>query len=127
MEALLRALIVGNAGMIALVAPSSVVWSHLPQTTPRPAIVLYRISGAPGLHMQGSDNLLNATVQIDIQATTVASMWEIRDELVDLLHAHSDDSLRLISMNSERQSSELLGTNTLIHKCSMDFDVWARA
>ena len=74
MEALLRALIVGNAGMIALVAPSSVVWSHLPQTTPRPAIVLYRISGAPGIHMQGSDNLLNATVQIDIQATTVASM-----------------------------------------------------
>lgn len=125
MEAALRALLVGNAALIALVAPDSIVWNHLPQAKARPAIVLYRISGAPGIHMQGSDDLLNATVQIDIQATTVASMWAIRDALISLLHAHHDTNLRVVVANSERQSAEELA-GVLIHRCSMDFDVWYR-
>lgn len=98
----------------------------MPQSVARPAIVLYRISGAPGLHMQGSDGLLNATVQIDIQAKTVASMWAIRDALLTLLHGQKNFSLRVISANSERQTVEEL-TNVLIHRCSMDFDIWYRA
>ena len=75
--------------------------------------------------MQGSDDLLNATVQIDIQATTVASMWAIRDALISLLHAHHDTNLRVIVANSERQNAEELA-GVLIHRCSMDFDVWYR-
>lgn len=126
MEAALRALLIGDTAILGLVDPASIVWNHLPQTTPRPAIVLYRISGAPGLHMRGSDNLLNATVQLDIQAATVAAMWAIRDAVIALLHAHSDETLRVVSATSERQSSEQLA-GVLIHRCSMDFDVWARA
>ena len=132
METALHNLIIGNAAILALVAPTSVVWNHLPQATPRPAIVLYRISGAPGLHMQGRDNLINATVQIDIQvketaavAEPVKRMFAIRDALLALLHAHSDETLRVISATSERQTVEELA-NVLIHRCSMDFDVWAR-
>jgi len=126
MEAALRALLVGYSPLTALVPAVSIVWNHLPQATDRPAIVLYRISGAPGLHMQGSDGLLNATVQIDIQALTVASMWEIRDALLARLHGHAGDNLRVIVANSERQSAEEL-TGILIHRCSMDFDIWYRA
>ena len=125
MESLLRALLVGYGPLTVLVPAASIVWNHLPQATARPAIVLYRISGAPGLHMQGSDNLLNATVQIDIQALTVVSMWAIRNVLLSRLHSHSDDSLRVIVANSERQSAEELA-GVLIHRCSMDFDIWHR-
>lgn len=125
METALRALLAGYGPLTALVAADSIVWNHLPQATARPAIVLYRISGAPGIHMQGSDGLLNATVQIDIQALTVASMWAIRDVLLSRLHAHSDDNLRVVVANSERQTAEELA-GVLIHRCSMDFDVWYR-
>jgi hypothetical protein len=125
MESALRGLLAGYGPLTTLVATASIVWNHLPQGAARPAIVLFRISGAPGIHMQGSDRLLNATVQIDIQATTVASMWAIRDVLLSRLHSHSDDNLRVIVANSERQTSEDLA-GVLIHRCSMDFDVWHR-
>jgi len=126
MEAAIRALLYNSAALVALVPATSIVWNHLPQEKPRPAIVLYRITGAPGIHMQGSDGLLNATVQIDIQATTVASMWAIRDALLSLLHAHHDTNLRVIVAQGERQSQEELAGKP-IHRCSMDFDVWYRA
>lgn len=132
MESALRDLIIGNTAILGLVAPTSVVWNHLPQATPRPAIVLYRISGAPGLHMRGSDNLINATVQIDIHVKETADvpqpvnrMFAIRDALLALLHGHSDETLRVISATSERQTVEELA-GVLIHRCSMDWDVWAR-
>lgn len=126
MERALRALLFDDAALLGLVDRASIVWNHLPEATPRPAIVLYRISGAPGLHMRGTDNLLNATVQIDIQAHAVEVMWAIRDAVTALLHAHSDETLRVIAATSERQTSELLA-GVLVHRCSMDFDVWARA
>jgi hypothetical protein len=127
MEEALRTLLVADPTLGALVAPGSIVWNHLPQATPRPAIVLFRISGAPGVTMQGSDGLINGTVQIDVQAHSVTEMWAIRDALSGLLHGHRDATLTGIFFLSERQSAEPLGDNLLIHRCSMDFDVWARA
>lgn len=125
MEQALRALLVGHAPLTALVG-QRVVWNHLPQATQRPAIVLYRITGAPGIHMQGSDNLTNATVQIDVQALSVTSMWQVRDVLVTLLHGHKDATFQGIFMLTERQDSDkLIGTDTLVHRASLDFDVWA--
>ena len=123
MEALLRAVLTGYAPLTDLVPAERIVWNHLPQGEPRPAIVLFRISGAPGIHMQGSDNLLNATVQIDVQALSVSSMWDIRSALVARLHGFKENSLRVF-FTSERQTSEEL-VGALIHRCSMDFNVWA--
>ena len=125
MEAALRTLLIGDAGLTGLVPAARIVWNHLPQGTVRPAIVLFRISGAPGIHMQGSDELINATVQIDVQATSVTSMWAIRDAVVALLHGHRDETFQGIFMLSERQNSEQLTGGGLVHRSSVDFDVWA--
>ena len=123
MEPELREVLINTAPLIALVPADRIVWNHFPQGKTRPAIVLYRISGAPGVHMQGSDNLLNVTVQIDVQATGVAEMWAIRDAVMDKLHAFKENNLRVFAA-SERQTLEDLA-GVLIHRCSMDFDVWA--
>lgn len=126
MEAELRALLTGHGALTALVPAARIVWNHLPQGTQRPAIVLYRISGGPGIHMQGSDGLINARVQIDVQATSVSSMWAIRDALVSLLHGHRGNDFQAISLLSERQDSDqAAGGGGLIHRSSLDFDVWA--
>lgn len=127
MEAALRALLIGYAPLANLVGgPSAprIVWNHLPQETVRPAIVLYKVTGAPGITMQGSDGLTGSIVQIDVQALTVTSMWAIRDQLLALLHGYSDGTFRGIFSNGERQSAEDL-VGTLVHRSSIDFDVWA--
>lgn len=127
MEAALRALLTGYAPLTALVPGARIVWNHLPQATTRPAIVLFRVAGTPGITMQGSDGLTGATVQIDVQALTVTSMWAVRDALVARLHGHRDATFRGIFQQSERQTSEELTGGGLVHRASLDFAVWATA
>lgn len=124
MEAALRALLIGYGPLTALVPAGRIVWNHLPQATTRPAIVLYRVAGAPGLHMQGSDALVGAVVQIDAQALTVNSMWAIRDVLTTLLHGYRGGEFQGISLRSERQDSDELTGGGLVHRSSLDVDVW---
>jgi hypothetical protein len=123
MEAELRALLTGHAALTALVA-QRIYWNAIPQGSARPLIVLFRISGGPGLHSRGSDGLTNATVQIDVQALTVTSMWAIRDAVVTLLHGYQGGNFQGISLLTERQDSDELTGGGLVHRSSLDFDVW---
>lgn len=128
MEAALRALLIGHAPLIALVPAARIVWNHLPQATTRPAIVLYKITGTPGITMQGSDGLASNIVQIDVQALNVTDMWAIRNQVMGLLHGYRDGTFKGIFANGgDRQSSEELTGVGLIHRASMDFNVWASA
>jgi hypothetical protein len=127
MEEALRALLIGHAPLTDLVTPDSIVWNHLPQSVARPAIVLFKIAGVPGLTQQGSDGLEGAVVQIDVQATTVEGMWAIKRALMALLHSHRSAALPGIFARAERQSSEELAGIGLIHRASLDFNVWAPA
>lgn len=127
MEAALRALLIGYAPLTALVPAARIVWNHLPQATTRPAIVLYKITGSPGITMQGSDGLTGSIVQIDVQALTVASMWAIRDAVRDKLHGYRDATFRGIFADGDRQSSEELTGGGLVHRASLDFNVWSSA
>jgi hypothetical protein len=128
MEAALRALLTSYAPLTSLVGGSStprIVWNHLPQATTRPAVVMFKITGAEGLAHDGPDGLSGNIVQIDIQALTVTSMWTIRDAVVAKLHGYKDATFRLIRHDSERQSAEdLAGAGSLIHRSSLDFTVW---
>jgi hypothetical protein len=123
MEAALRALLVGYEPLTGLVPGERIVWNHLPQAVVRPAIVLYRISGAPGITMGGADGLVNARVQLDVHALGVESMWDIRSAVMAVLHGHRDSTLTGIFALDERQSQEELA-GAIIHRSSMDFDVW---
>lgn len=125
MQENLRVLLANSAAVSELVE-TRIVWNHLPQAMQRPAIVLYKISGAPGVSMRGSDALEGALVQIDIQALSVESMFAIRDAVVTLLHGYRDETFRGIILQSERQDSDLL-VNALVHRSSLDFQVWALA
>jgi hypothetical protein len=125
MEEDLRALLTADGTITAHVA-QRIVWNHLPQKTQRPAIALYRVSGAPGITMAGGDGLTGSIAQIDVQALTVVSMWEIRAAVVALLHGHRDASFAGIFLQSERQDSEQV-TEGMVHRASLDFEVWHRA
>lgn len=131
MESALRALLVGYAPLTGLVGGATtprIVWNHLPQATVRPAVVLFKITGAEGLTHGGPDGLSGNIVQIDVQALTVTSMWAIRDAIIAKLHGYSDATFGLIRHDSERQSAEeLAGAGSLIHRASLDFTVWAAA
>lgn len=130
MEAQLRTLLIGYAPLTSLVGGASsprIVWNYLPQATTRPAIVLFRIAGAPGITMQGSDGLTGSIVQIDVQALSVISMWAIRDALITLLHGYRGGVFGGIFMQGERQDSDELTGGGLVHRSSMDFSVWASA
>lgn len=131
MEAAIRALLAGYAPLTSLVGGSStprIVWNHLPQATARPAVVLYKISGAEGLTYSGPDGLAEARIQIDVQALTPNSMWAIRDAIIAKLHGHRDATFGKIEHVSERQTSEeLAGGGSLIHRSSLDFTIWAAA
>jgi hypothetical protein len=131
MESALRALLTSYAPLTSLVGGSStprIVWNHLPQATTRPAVVLFKVTGAEGLTHGGPDGLSGNIVQVDIQALTVTSMWAIRDAIIAKLHGYSDATFGLIRHDSERQSAEeLAGAGSLIHRASLDFTVWADA
>jgi hypothetical protein len=127
-EAALRALLIGYAPLTALVPAAKIVWNHLPQATARPAVVLYKITGAEGLTHDGPDGLAGNIVQIDVQALSVTSMWAIRDAIIAKLHGYRDANFGLIQHDAERQSSEeLAGAGSLIHRSSLDFSVWHHA
>lgn len=126
MEAALRSLIINAPSVTALVSADNVVWGHLPQGANRPAIVLYKISGVPGITLEGGDGLTDGLVQVDIQATSASQMWAIKSAVLALLHGYQGSSLRGIFARAERQTSEELA-GTLLHRCSLDFNVWHRA
>jgi hypothetical protein len=127
MEAALRALLTGYAPLVALVA-QRIFWNEIPQATTDPCVVLYKISGAPSLHMQGTDRLEQSIVQINVRATSVTSMWAVRDAIVARLNAlrvqQGTVDFKGIFLTSERQNSEKPST-VVYHTCQLDFDVWS--
>jgi hypothetical protein len=127
MEAALRALLTSYVPLTTLVA-QRIFWNDIPQATTDPCVVLYKITGAPGIHMQGTDRLEQSVVQINVRAVSVVSMWAVRDAIIARLNAQRIQQgtvdFKGIFLTSERQASEKPGT-TVYHTCQLDFDVWA--
>jgi hypothetical protein len=123
MEEQLRALLVGYAPLTALVA-QRIYWNAIPQDTADPCVVLYKVSGAPGYHSEGADDLDASIVQIDVRAISVSSMWAVARAIKAKLSGHKDSDFGGIFLRSERQTSEKPGT-VLYHRAMLDFDVWS--
>jgi hypothetical protein len=125
MEEALRALLIGYAPLTALVS-QRIYWNAIPQDAADPCVVLYKISGGEGHHLQGPDGLFSGTVQIDVRAVTVSSMWAISRAIRAKLDGYSDANFRGVFHRNDRQSSEKPGT-VLYHRSSQDFDVFYSA
>jgi hypothetical protein len=104
--------------------------STFDQATADPCIRWQKVTGAPGLHMGGSDGLDEATMQIDLRGLTAASVLEVRDAVVRLLHGwrgnKGDTDFRLIALTSDRGVSFDKTDAEAFYLASLDFDVWSR-
>lgn len=129
MEEALRALLAGNAPLTALVA-QRIYWGAIPQDATDPCVVMYRITGAPGYHMQGSDGLESSIVQVNVRAMSTTSMWAvsraIKAKLSGFKGVQSGIDFRGIFLRAERQAFEKPAT-TGYHTAQLDFDIWSTA
>lgn len=122
MEEAFRALLTGDATLTGLVG-TRIYWNAIPQDAADPSVVLYKITGGEGHTMDGPDGMFNGTVQIDVRATSVSSMWAVSRAIRAKLDGYSDANFRGVFHRGDRQSSEKPGP-TLYHRSSQDFDVW---
>jgi hypothetical protein len=124
MEEALRALLTGFAPLTTLVA-QRIYWNAIPQDAVDPCVVLYKVAGSEGYHLQGSDGLFIGIVQIDVRALSTTSMWAVSRAVAAKLSGYSDANFRGIFHRGDSQSSEKPGT-TLYHRSRQDFDVTYR-
>lgn len=130
MESALRAYLIAYPTLTALIGGSStprLYWNEIPQTAADPCVVLYLIASQTGAHMQGSDNLTDNLVQINVRARDAVTMWQVRDAIKARLHAVrvTQGTTKLVMFHqSERQSFEKPGT-VGYHTSQMDFLVWS--
>lgn len=136
-------ILTGHAELIGLVPASRIFPVVYAQGSASPAIRYTKISGAPGLHMQGSDGLTSSIMQIDIRArvsdgqSDYGKVLAIRNVLVGkhgtdgLLHPFSgvkgETDFRLIRLRSDRGVSHDKTGAEEFYTSSLDFDVWSKA
>lgn len=129
MEEALRALLVANGGVSALVPATSIVWG---QRIGAPAISLHLISGRPGMTMGGPSGLTDYLVQLDCWATKYDLARVIADAAIAVLHGHRDEVLTGVFVEAERSDFEMAdappakGQPANIQSISLDLRVWHR-
>lgn len=132
METDFRALLAGHAQLIALVS-TRIYPSTYAQGTDDPCIRFQKISGGPGLHMQGSDGLSNDLMQVDIRARSALSALAVRDVLMALLHPYrgvvGGTDFRVIALveGGDRGIRHEKPNDTDYYTNSLDFRIWSRA
>jgi hypothetical protein len=96
-----------------------------------PAIRYQKITGAIGLHMQGSDGLSTDLMQVDVRALTAASALAVRDAIVTLLHGFQGvqgaTDFKLIALRDDRGVQFEKTEAASYYTASLDFDVYSRA
>lgn len=122
MESALRTLILP-------VAPRC-FWGRAPQlpAPARPYVVLHRISGVRGYHMQGDDGLVQSRVQIDIYGANDGETGEsgqamVRrqaDAIIGVLSGYRGGIFRGIFIDSERSLPPEAGDPAELFRLSVD-------
>lgn len=129
MEVALRALLAAHAPLTALVG-SRIVWNEIPQASADPNVSLFKITGAPGYHMQGADGLESSIVQINVRALTFGGMIQVKNAIIDRLSGFrgsmGDTRFQGIFKTGERQAFEKVDTASY-HTAQIDFEVHSRA
>lgn len=130
MEADFRALLATDATLIGLVS-TSIYPSTYAQAATSPAVRYFKVTGAPGLHMQGSDGLSSDLMQVDARADTASSALAVRDALVARLNTfrgiQGATDFQLISLRDDRGVQFDNTGPQSFYTASLDFDCWSRA
>lgn len=128
MEDALRALLVGDVAVTALVG-QRVYWGTIPQGSAAPSVAMYVITRLSSYTMQGSDGLEESRIQIDVRDTELARAWQVRDAIKSLISGYRGTvqgiALQGLFLVSERQRFESIGSESF-HTVSMDVQVWSR-
>lgn len=114
MEIALRALILP-------VAPRC-YWARAPQAPvpARPYVVLHRISGVRGYHMQGGDGLIQSRIQMDIYGDSYGSCRAQADAIMGVLSGYRGGIFRGVFIDSERSLPPEAGDPAEMFRLSVD-------
>lgn len=130
MERDFRTALLDDSAIAALVE-ARIYPSAYPQKSTSKAIRFRKVAGDTGLHMQGSDGLSSALVQVDLRAATADEAYELRDAIVARLHGFhavvGATDFRLIAIASDRGVDFDSSTPTDWFTASVDFRVQWRA
>ena len=95
--------------LILPIAPR-LFWGRAPQTAPaRPYVVLSRISGVPGYHMQGSDGLVSSRIQIDVYADTYIAAHNTGNAIVGVLSGYRGGTIQGVFIDNQRDLTGIEG------------------
>lgn len=125
MEAALRARLLANSGLSALV--QKIAWFERPKGSALPAITLQKITIDRGYTFEGPDGYHGEGVQFDIWGLSAAAVLPIRDALIAVLETPGTQSgVRFTTafLNSERQTVEDVAGVGAVFRVSLDADVW---
>lgn len=123
MEEQLRALLMGDAQLSALV-PGPIDWGARLQGSALPAVVMNVISDIPGYTQQGEDGLTATRVQIDVYALTYGDARIAGRRIRSILSGYSGGIFDSIFLDGARDGREA-GTNDAerYFRVSLDFMV----
>lgn len=127
MEESFRALLQGDAGVLAVVPAARINWGERPTREQLPAIVLTLVSGGEGLTLDGPDGLAEARVQVDCYGATFAQARAVADAVRARLHGYSGGAIQLIDLALERAATDAAAVDRPTRR-SLDFRViWSRS
>lgn len=97
-------------------------WGRAPQqpAPARPYVVLHRISGVRGYHMQGDDGLVQSRVQIDVYGDNYGSCRGQVDAIIGVLSGYRGGIFRGIFIDSERSLPLEAGDPAELFRLSVD-------
>lgn len=124
METDFRSILADDATLVGLVS-TRIYPSTYPQDVTEPCVRYQKITGAIGLHMQGSDGFSEDLMQVDVRALTKASADAVRAAIIAALHAYAGTEgttrFQLIALSSDRGVRfESTGPKTY-YTASLDF------
>lgn len=113
-----------TAPAVRALAGTRINWSSHPQGAGKPYIVLWLISGAEGITLQGRDGLFQGRVQIDCYGRTVGSAKKLGAAVHEVLHGYRGGGFRGVFEIGRRDTRET-GTNEAerLFRQSRDYSV----
>lgn len=127
MEELLRARLLGNTALAALVA-TRIVWLQRPQGASLPGITLQVVSAPRTYTMAGPVGFLGYLVQVDVWGNSYASMKAVARAAVAALHTMKAAPLQAFIENEdetfESQDGPDAAGSTSFYRTRLDVRVW---